>query len=336
MAKEWSVYKEFEAARELSQQQLDKTLKEAPNTRIVDTRWVVTQKDSGFKSRLVVIGCQEPRYAVRTDSPTGSHLMIMLTLAFAAQPGWRLRALDARSAYLQSDKIDRLLLLRMPHAHPPPGCLPSQIMVALGSIYGTRDAGRGFYLHAKRFLARLGLRELCLEKASYVLPGPSGPIMVIHTHVDDFFIADDGSAEADRIVQEISSYLHMKLSDAAAFTYRGLHIRVGSASFEVSQPIAACAIDPLSVKGPPERQLTEEEQSEYCSLVGRLQWLQTQSRPDLSCGTSLAARHGKTALVSHARALNQTARAAVEGVRLQAGHQARPGHGEGPVCRRLW
>ena len=145
MKKEWGVYNEFSAVKAISQRELDELLKMAPAPQIVDTRWVVTRKDGGFKSRLVAIGCQEPKYAIRNDPPTGSHLMIMITLAFSAQPGWRLRALDARSAYLQNDNISRLLLLCMPHDHPPPGCLHSQIMVALGSIYGTRAAGRGFY-----------------------------------------------------------------------------------------------------------------------------------------------------------------------------------------------
>ena len=153
LQKERGADNEFKAVKGLTQVELDDILRESPETQIVDTRWVVARKDGGFKSRLVAIGCQEPKYRMRTDSPTGSHLMIMITLAFAAQPGWRLRALDARPPYVQSDNIIRLLLLRMPRQHPPPGCLPEQIMVALGSIWGTRDAGRGFDLHAQRLLA---------------------------------------------------------------------------------------------------------------------------------------------------------------------------------------
>ena len=99
MAKEWGVYQEFSAVKYLSQADLDKIQKMNPGTRIIDTRWVVTHKGGGFKSRLVVIGCQEPKYGMRTDSPTGSHLMIMITLAFAAQPGWPLRAPEPSSLY---------------------------------------------------------------------------------------------------------------------------------------------------------------------------------------------------------------------------------------------
>ena len=200
--------------------------------------------------------------------------------------------MGARSAYLQSDNLSRLLLLRMPRQHPPPGCLPEQILVALGSIYGTRDAGRGFYLHAKRFLSSLGLAELCLEKACYAFPGAHGPRLVMRTHVGDFLVAGDGSKEMEVLREKIRAYLHMKTADRTCFTYRGIHVRVKDKQFEVGQPIAARAIGQLSVPGDPERLLTPEEQTDYRGLVGRPMWLQSQTRPDLSCGTSWAARRG--------------------------------------------
>ena len=66
----------------------------------------------------MVQGCQEDKGYIRTDAPTGSRDAFFMTLSAAAQDGWDLNVFDAQSAYLQSDGIERLLLLRMPHKKP--------------------------------------------------------------------------------------------------------------------------------------------------------------------------------------------------------------------------
>ena len=66
---------------------------------------------------------------------------------------------DAQSAYLQSDGIERLLLLRIPYKkNPPLGTKPGQVFVATGSIHGTRDAGCAWYEHSKQVLEAAGCR----------------------------------------------------------------------------------------------------------------------------------------------------------------------------------
>ena len=90
-----------------------------PDQKIVGTRWVFTEKviqgKPDYKARLVVQGCQEDKGYIRTDAPTGSRDAFFMTLSAAAQNGWVYNVFDAQSAYLQSDGIERLLLLRMPH-----------------------------------------------------------------------------------------------------------------------------------------------------------------------------------------------------------------------------
>ena len=62
----------------------------------------------------------------------------------------------AQSAYLQSDGIKRLLLLRMPHKNPPSETKPGQVFVATDSIYGTGDAGRAWLELSKQVLEAAG------------------------------------------------------------------------------------------------------------------------------------------------------------------------------------
>ena len=94
-------------------------MKRNPDQKIVGTRWVITEKTiqgkPDYKARMVVQGCQEDRGYIRTDAPTGSRDAFFMTLSAAAQSGWDYSVFDAQSAYLQSDGIKRLFLLRMPH-----------------------------------------------------------------------------------------------------------------------------------------------------------------------------------------------------------------------------
>ena len=163
MVREWDKWNEFGVTKFLSKKQLNDIMKRNPDQKIVGTRWVFTEKTiqgkPDYKARLVVQGCQEDKGYIRTDAPTGSRDAFFMTLSAASQSGWDYGVFDAQSAYLQSDGIKRLLLLRMPHKNPPPGTKPEQVFVATGSIYGTRDAGRAWYEHSKKVLEAAGFVE---------------------------------------------------------------------------------------------------------------------------------------------------------------------------------
>ena len=174
MIREWDKWNEFGVSKFLSKKQLNDIMKRNPDQKIVGTRWVFTEKviqvKPDDKARLVVQGCQEDKGYIRTDAPTGSRDAFFMTLSAAAQSGWDYSVFDAQSAYLQSDGIERLLLLRMPHKNPPLGTKPGQVFVATG-------------------FEAAGFVESRLEQGLYFLHGPSGLEAVVHTHVDDFLSA---------------------------------------------------------------------------------------------------------------------------------------------------
>ena len=143
MAKEWSAWQKFNAVEILSPQQIENL---PEDTKIIGTRWVHTDKNQKkrlmsaalqgragksqaqiqkefpleSKSRLVVQGHQETDTGIRSDSPTASLLSFNLVCAIAVIQRWIVMACDASTAYLQSNGISRLLLLRPPRP-PPPG-----------------------------------------------------------------------------------------------------------------------------------------------------------------------------------------------------------------------
>ena len=75
----------------------------------------------------------------------------------------------------------------------------------------------------------------------------------------------------------------------------------------VSQEFAASSLVPMELCGPQrsaETMLTHSEHREYRSLFGKLQWLQLQSRPDLSYEVNRAAQRSSAPTIADARALN--------------------------------
>ena len=92
----------------------------------------------------------------------------MVTICHGAQEGWEREGFDAKTAYLQPGAVgkvfNRILMLRLPKAFPPPGKRPGQVVMANGAIYGTKDAGRHWYLYLRAVLLDHGMTESRLEK----------------------------------------------------------------------------------------------------------------------------------------------------------------------------
>ena len=89
-----------------------------------------------------------------------------MTLSAAAQDGRDYNVFDgqsvSQSVYLQSDGIERLLLLRMANEDPPLGTKPGQVFATTGSINGTRNAGRAGDEHSNEVLEAGGFQCISL------------------------------------------------------------------------------------------------------------------------------------------------------------------------------
>ena len=204
-----------------------------------------------------------------------------LVLPCAAHEHWSFGSADAASAYLQARGIERLLLLMMPKRQPPPGCEPEEVRVARGSISGTWDAGRSWYQHLRDRLAdKFGVHESALEKGLYFYEF-NGRLDFV-THVDGLFYAYDTRCKTigsllEAIVKEFN--MSWKQDD---FVFCGRRVRVTPEALLVSEDFfAASSLVPMELcaQRSAETMLTCSEHKEYRSLLGKLLWLQIQSRP---------------------------------------------------------
>ena len=210
-------------------------IKQLPaDTKIIGTRWVHTDKNSKprlivkhmarktgktleqlekeypfeAKSRLVVQGCQEDDNNIRSDSPTCSLLAFNLVCTIATIMQWIIGAYDASTAYLQSSGISRLLILRAPQP-PPPGVQPGTLFRARGSIYGTKDAGRSWWIKLLHDAKDCGWILSQIELALFYLFDEGSLVGIMASHVDDLITCGTGQKYHDSL-QELTKRLHLK------------------------------------------------------------------------------------------------------------------------------
>ena len=318
MDREWAKWIELKAVRYCSESLLRKLRKQFGDFAVIGTRWVFIRKADGtLKARLVVQGCQEAPSSYRRDAPTCSPLAFMLVLAFAAQKGWTVGFFDAQAAFLQTEGISRLLVLRLPAENQPTGTLPNQLVIANASIYGTRDAPRAWYLRLKSILAELEIVEMQLEKSLFVWRDASGPRIVLATHVDDFIVAwrlaDEQAAEK---LESMKRKLRLKdVRGGSQATYCGKLVQIFEDRFCVSQPKALDDLEEVDISSQRQTEidskLTAPELTTYRSIWGQLSWLALQTRPDLAVETNLVAQRTEKATVGDLKVLNTLVRKAL-------------------------
>ncbi|CAE7726450.1 unnamed protein product, partial [Symbiodinium necroappetens] len=284
---EWSSWMKFDAVQELTAEEIAQL---PPDTKIIGTRWVHTDKNDKprllakalakrtgktadqikkefpfeAKSRMVVQGCQENDNGIRSDSPTASLLAFNLVCTVAVLQRWILVACDASTAYLQSQGIDRLLILRAPRP-PPPGVAQHALFRAKGSIYGTKDAGRSWWKKLFRTLKKYRWTMSKIEAALFYL--------------------------ATLMALEKELYLKVKRQE---FRFCGKNVKQKDNTIAVDQFDAIESIDYMLLaparRKLPNATLTEEEKSNFRALIGQMGWVTRQSRPDLTVNVSMASQ----------------------------------------------
>ena len=316
--KEWNSWMHFDAVEKLTEDQKRLFLKSGGKA--VGTRWVFTDKNDllrandptlgiSAKARLVVQGCQERSSNIRSDSPTASLLAFHLLCSYVSTMQWLMRKADASNAYLQAGGIDRILVLRAPYPAPP-GIGHGDLLRAKGSIYGTRDAGRAFWLHLLAILKTAGWRESALESAMFyfVLDDKLCGIMI--THVDDLLYGyDESCKEVARSAKEISDKVKLT-TDRTPFVYCGKKIEQDDdGTIKVSMPEATRALAPAHIsrarRADPEAPLTAEEVSELRSGFGSLGWIARQLRADIAVTVSLGQQATADPRVKHLLMMNK-------------------------------
>ena len=278
----------------------------------ISTRWVVTNKGDIVKARLVARGFEELSYN-QCDAPTVTKPCLRMAFFVASSNGWKVESLDVTSAFLQSDNI-----MREVHIKPPSDIRTAGVLWLLKKpLYGLGESARLWYLTLKKQLLQLGCKMSMLDKSVFLYFGNSNKLQgMIVTHVDDLFHCG-GTNFKKNIIQPILNKFKISRMKISVFTYLGWSVCQNDEYISVDQNEYSKLIKPTSVspsrKKSLEDNLTTEEHKQYQSMLGKLLWLSSQTRPDLSYDTMEHSTVGKNPKVKDLLSINKVAKKVCEG-----------------------
>ena len=317
--KEWSSWREYESCEILSEEESTRVMREMPE-RVLPSRYVYRNKNAGLvdeagkplpiraKARLCLQGhlCPDARTGqVQVDSPTVERVSTMIFLHVAISFGWVSNWFigDISNAFLQgAPLIGKEAMFMKPPKQGLKGVKPGQILKLLKPVYGRPDAPRAWYEELARVLTEeLGFVKSCIDPAVFMLRNHEGLLCgLMAVHVDDLMVCHDGSGFSKKIVDKLSARFPFGTWDKVSekpngVTYCGKEIRLqnreGEQCIVLSQDsFIDGRLEEMEIskdrKRTPELQASDEEKANYRSVVGSLQWIATQSRPDLSFETN--------------------------------------------------
>ena len=279
----------------------------------ISVRWVVTEKlkdgKTIVKARLVARGFEEESSGLRKDSPTIAKESVRVAIGIAASKQWHVNSVDIKSAYLQGDEINRDILLK-----PPPECYEGRLWKLRKTVYGLCDAARAWYLRVKKELLELSVKVCSLDPSLFVWYKENILEGILCVYVDDFLWAGTAAFKTN-VIDKIYDLFSIGSAESSSFKYIGLNIRSCGNCITIDQHHYVSTLTPIKIS--PSRsalknsELSEREKSEYKALLGQLNWISTNTRPDISFETcNLSVSHNK-ATVSDLLRLNKLVSRAV-------------------------
>lgn len=261
------------------------------------------KKELKAKARLCVAGQNCPDCAsgeVRVDAPTVQHSTLMLFLHCVASFEWlsHWRNGDISSAFLQgAESPGEPLYMKLPERGLP-GVEEGQLLRLKRPVYGRPDAPRAWYEQLAGFIMNdMKFERNLLDPALFISRHADGrPRGLIVLHVDDLMVATDGTREVEQMVSKMCERFPfgewgLVEKENGGVTYCGKEIMVDTVDNEKvirlrQRGFVEGRLDLIPIKkerkADPKAKATDEEVSDFRSVLGALQWLSTQSRPDIS------------------------------------------------------
>ena len=274
----------------------------------IGSRWVITQKEghdgmkTRIKARLVVRGFQEVEDP-RSDSPTLANESLKLMLAICANEEFEMQSLDVKNAYLQGREIEREV-----YVEPPADCkVPGMIWRLKKTVYGTYDGARSFYMSVDDTLTKLGCVKIIGDEALYAWYNEEKKLGgLVGVHVDDFQVAGLKEFE-EKVVKVLKQKYVFGKTEKKEFRFTGVDVKQTEEGIEINQAKFCESISqiPVNNKRETERPLDKNEYKLFRGAIGKINWLQGSTRPDLSYDNLALSMKNKSATVADLNKANK-------------------------------
>ena len=260
----------------------------------VSTQWIEVDKnehmrtdvkvyvETNLRSRLVAMGNQE-KQKVRSDSPTADTIAIHLVCSFSASHRLKIKCGDLENAYFNGMKMTRVLLLRQPKGGLP-GMNHTDRLLAKVPIYGTQDAGRGFWRKLLWVLKKAGWKPSSMYGACYYFTVETEIRGVLATHVDDLIWAVFEGLES--VMKEVAEYLTFGKMEEMNFRFCGREVTQSEEfTIKITCRDTTLKLNPIVIKTTSGK-ASPDERAQYESVAGSLAWICRVSRADIMANVS--------------------------------------------------
>ena len=247
----------------------------------VSVRWVITEKCKNgktvVKARLVARGFEEELEDLPTDSPTCAKDTLRVALTAISANKWTCHSLDVKAAFLQGDPINRDVFIK-----PPKPFFNGKLWKLKKTVYGLCDAARSWYLRVKEELLQSGMVMSKLDQAMFLHFTHGSLSGVVCLHVDDMLWSGTEDFR-ENVIVHINEKFQIGSTETGTFKYVGVNIINTESFIGVDQEHYIGTLQEVAICTGRSRNddLTPDERSEYRSIVGQLNWVATQTRPDI-------------------------------------------------------
>ncbi|POV95959.1 hypothetical protein PSTT_15929 [Puccinia striiformis] len=275
--------------------------------------WEVVEARKGIK----VIGARWV-FALKRDS-TGVIVRFKASITqhtptpylLAVQHGFVMNSFDVSSAYLYSP-IEEEVYVKPPTELRPE--LKGKVLRLKKALYGTKQAGRCWWLHFKGILDKLDFTASEVESSLYVYRKADVSIF-IWMHVDDGLVVSNSSSAMETLRSALQQHLEIKWKTNVDQIV-GINIHERSSKVLLEQHLLATQVATNYHRRTihqnttlPDTQLVQStsdpiETTAFRSVLGSLMYLACGTRPDISYAVNMLARYSSRPSLLHWEALD--------------------------------
>jgi histone deacetylase 1/2 len=286
-------------------------------------RRIATREVYKWKARLTVHGGKQTKGVNYWDTyaPLVQWSTTRLFLTMGVLRGWHCRQLDFVLAYTQAD-VECEIYMEIPRGFTVDGNPKDYALRLEKNLYGLKQAGRVWNQHLTRQLLALGFTQSEIDPCVFYRG-----TCVLLIYCDDTLMMGPSAEELDEVFSLLDKTF--SVSDEGTISdYLGIkvtHLPDGRLSFTqpqlISSIIADCGLEKQNAK--PRRSpalstriLRRDEQGEpwpdqkwkYRSAIGKLNFLEKSTRPDIAYSVHQCARFTANPKMSHAEAVKNIVR----------------------------
>lgn len=277
-----------------------KLVERPKNKKILDLKWVFTNKsDNRKKARLVVRGFQQTEILEDLYSPVARIQTLKLLLSYCCQHGLKIMQMDVETAFLNG-YVKSEVFVKQPKGYDDG---TNKVYKLEKALYGLRESPRAWYECFDNYIENLKFQRSESDYCLY-MKYEKDDIIYLILFVDDLLICGKNIKSIDQVKIELSNKFAMK-DLGEVNTYLGINIKYNCAKGEMTLDqtdyIGSLAnkyniADAKLYCTPMEQNLSlEPAQSastdlKYRNLIGALLYISTGTRLDVSYSVNYLSR----------------------------------------------